>query len=102
MNYIGKDFIDHINNNPLDNRKCNLRIVTPQQNNMNRKSVKNTTSKYIGVSFDKKTNKWKATIRIDCKYIFLGYFDDEIEAAKSRDIATKQYYGENGNLNFDD
>jgi len=33
---------------PLDNRKCNLRIVTPKQNSMNQSSRKNSTSKYIG------------------------------------------------------
>jgi len=36
------------------------------------------------------------------KVIYLGRFNDEIKAAKSRDKATKEYYGEYGNLNFDD
>lgn len=99
MNYYEDDIIDHINNNPLDNRKSNLRIVTARQNSMNCKSRKGS-SKYIGVSFDKKSKKWKAQIRPNGKQIYLGRFDDEIEAAKVRDIATKKYFGEHGKLNF--
>lgn len=100
MNYTGKDYIDHINNNPFDNRKCNLRIVTPKQNAMNKKSGKNSSSNYIGVYFGKKLNKWYSSIKVDNKKIHLGSFDDEIEAAKERDRATIKYYGEYGNLNF--
>lgn len=98
MNYDGENFIDHINNNPLDNRKSNLRIVTPEQNSMNRKSQKNSSSKYIGVS--KNYKKWQASITFKGESIYLGSFSDEIEAAKIRDIATKKYFGEYGNLNF--
>lgn len=69
MNYSGEDYIDHINNNPLDNRKCNLRIVTPKQNSMNQSS-KNLKSKYIGVHYVK--NKWVASIKFDGNPINLG------------------------------
>ena len=102
LNYDGKDYIDHINNNPLDNRKNNLRIVTPSQNNMNKISNKNSTSKYIGVSWSNKENKWQSNIKVDGKQMNLGRFKCEIEAAKARDIATKKFYGEFGNLNFSD
>jgi hypothetical protein len=100
MNYIGKDYIDHINNNSLDNRKCNLRIVTPAENVMNKISSKNSTSKYIGVCWHKLKNKWVAGIRLNNKSKYLGTFINEIDAAKARDIATLKYYGEYGNLNF--
>lgn len=102
MNYYNIGLIDHINSNKLDNRKCNLRIVTPQQNNMNKKKTKNTSSKYIGVYLDKnsKKNKWRASITFNRKVISLGVFENDIDAAKARDIATKQYFGEYGKLNF--
>jgi hypothetical protein len=100
MNYTGNNYIDHINNNPLDNRKCNLRIVTPAQNMMNQSSSKNSSSKYIGVGFDKRLNNWRARIHIDGKEVFLGRFKTEIEAAKARDKATKEHFGEFGKLNF--
>jgi hypothetical protein len=100
MNYTGEDYVDHINGNPLDNRKCNLRIVTVQENGMNKASYKNSSSKYIGVSRDKSRNKWIVSISIDGKNIHLGRFNDEEEAAKMRDVATKMYFKEHGRLNF--
>jgi hypothetical protein len=67
---------------------------------MNKKSSKNSSSKYIGVSWDKSRNKWTVSININNKAKFLGRFKYEIEAAKVRDQATLKYYGEYGNLNF--
>jgi hypothetical protein len=67
---------------------------------MNRSSHKNSTSKYIGVYFNKNRNKWISQIENNGKHIYLGQFDDEIEAAKVRDIATKKYFGEFGKFNF--
>lgn len=101
MNYSGNNIVDHINNNSLDNRKQNLRIVTSQQNNMNVSSAKNSTSQYIGVS----KNKWARTvsrITINRKCLHLGSFNTEEEAARARDEATKELFGEFGNLNFED
>ena len=100
MNYYEDNYIDHINNNPLDNRKCNLRIVTARQNMMNKSSAKNSSSKYIGVHWNKTCKKWISNIYYNGKSIHLGTFSDEIEAAKVRDIATKKYFGEHGKLNF--
>jgi hypothetical protein len=100
MNYNENNFIDHINNNPLDNRKDNLRIVTPTQNNMNKSKHKNSSSKYIGVSFHKKNNIFESKICINGKVTYLGSFKNEDDAAKNRDEATKKYFGVYGNLNF--
>lgn len=100
LNYDGKDIVDHKNNNPLDNRKCNLRIVTKKQNSMNKTSRKNATSKYIGVSWAKNVNKWSCQIHVNKKKIHLGLFEKEDEAARCRDIATKKHFGEHGKLNF--
>lgn len=100
LNYSGQDVVDHINSNPLDNRKCNLRIVTQQQNTMNKSAQKNGSSKYIGVRFHKKSNKWESNIYVNNKNKYLGLYETEIEAAKARDSATKEYFGEYGKLNF--
>lgn len=67
MNYSGNNFVDHINNNKLDNRKINLRIVTPHQNSMNKSSALNTSSKYIGVFLNKRDNKYQAYINFNLK-----------------------------------
>jgi hypothetical protein len=100
MNYTGKDFVDHINGNTLDNRKENLRILTPKQNAMNRTSGKNTSSKYIGVHLNRKTNRWVSRINTNGRNIHLGTFDTEIEAAKARDEYTIKLFGEFGKLNL--
>jgi len=100
MNYFGYDIVDHINGDKLDNRKVNLRITTRQQNNMNKSSRKNSTSKYIGVSFYNKTKRWIAEIRVNDKRVYIGSFLNEEDAAKARDIATLEHFGEYGRLNF--
>lgn len=100
MNYSGDNYIDHINGNKLDNRRINLRIVTPQQNAMNKSSTKNSTSKYIGVSFHKRDKNWSTSIRVNNQCIYLGSFDNEIDAAKARNKATIKYFGEYGKLNI--
>jgi hypothetical protein len=69
--------IDHINGNGLDNRLCNLREVTRQQNIHNhRKPPRHNTSGYLGVSYFKAGNKFSAHINLDGKKKHLGYFVD--------------------------
>ena len=55
-------FVDHINHNPLDNRKCNLRLVTPAQNNYNKGIQPYNTSGEIGVYYNKRKDRWVAQI----------------------------------------
>ena len=56
----------------------NPRWVTSQQNQMNRtKMTRTTSSTYKGEYFDKKLNKWSASIQINNKKKHLGYFADE-------------------------
>lgn len=91
--------VDHINGNPCDNRKENLRIVTCSQNSMNKKGRKTGSSKFKGVCFAKKRNKWQASIRVKNKEKFLGYFKTEIEAAKAYDIAALEHYKQYAKIN---
>ena len=56
-NPYNKQFIDHINNDKLDNNVRNLRYVTNQENQMNRKLNSNNTSNYKGVFLDKRRKK---------------------------------------------
>ena len=72
--------IDHININPLDNRIENLRVVNISQNLRNQKKQDNCSSIYKGVSWFKRSKKWKATISINGKRKHLGYYDTEEEA----------------------
>ena len=99
---MGLDFgdprvVDHINHNRADNRRCNLRICTQSQNMANQRKRRGTSSKYKGVSWDKKSCRWKAYL---CKNS-LGYFKDELDAAAAYDIAALAAYGEFALPNFE-
>jgi hypothetical protein len=93
--------IDHDNHEGLDNRKSNLRLATISQNNCNRRRRPDAgRSKYRGIDFDKRLKKWRARIRFNNKRILLGYFDNEIDAAKAYDEAARKLHGEFAILNF--
>ena len=89
--------VDHINGNVLDNRLSNLRICTPSQNQANSKLPKNNTSGYKGVS--KNGDGWKAKIRVDYAYYYLGTFLTKEEAARAYNAAAIKYFGEFARLN---
>lgn len=76
--------VDHINRNKLDNRRCNLRIVTNQQNHFNRPLNKNNHSGCTGVSFHKASKKWCCQISRDGKCQYSGLFDTKEEAIAKR------------------
>jgi len=94
---------DHINCDPFDNRRENIRICTLAQNNRNRKKYKgNYLSEYKGVSFYKrrKTKPWFAQIMVNGKNIYLGIFASEVEAACAYDKAARLHFGEFAQVNF--
>lgn len=108
---------DHADRDTLNNQKYNLRNCTKNQNGANKPSAKNSTSKYLGVSFRKNitkyktragqkvsiTKRWRATIKINHKCIHLAYFplteQGERDAALAYNTAAKKYHGEFANLN---
>ena len=89
--------IDHINNNKLDNRKCNLRECTIQENQRNKSKPKNNTSGFKGV--EKRKNRYRAALRVDGVRIYFGTFDCPIKAAKAYNEAAIKYFGKFANLN---
>lgn len=92
--------VDHINNNKLDNRKSNLRIVTDYENARNQSTQKRKkSSRYKGVCFVKDKNKFKAYIKTNGKLIHLGYSDDEKECALLYNKKALELFGEFSKLN---
>ena len=92
--------VDHINGDGLDNRRCNLRLVTKQQNRWNQATSKKGTSKYKGVSWDTTRDKWQAGITINGKRFALERFDNEVEAAKAYDKRARIEFKDFARLNF--
>jgi hypothetical protein len=92
--------IDHINWNKLDNRRANLRFATATQQRANMGLQRNNTSGYKGVSLVRKSGMWRAAIRRNGEYIWLGDHHAAVEAAKAYDSAARVLFGEFAFLNF--
>jgi hypothetical protein len=90
---------DHVNGDKLDNRRCNLRVVTRSQNNMNAAKHRNTTSKYKGLSWRAGLGKWQVSIQRDKRIYHLGHFVDEDDAAKAYNEAAVLLFGKYAKLN---
>ena len=86
--------VDHINGNPLDNRRENLRICTRRENTLNSKKPKTNSTGYKGVSYSARMKKYKAAINVNSSFIHLGYFICPIEAARAYDKAALNHFGE--------
>lgn len=86
--------IDHINGERDDNRWCNLREATRRQNIANSHPSNRNSSGVKGVSWCKRRNKWRATIRRNDRYESLGYFIEKDDAAKAYAAASRDEYGE--------
>ncbi len=93
--------VDHINGNGLDNRRCNLRECTNQQNHFNTRTTTGS-SKYKGVCrvTRPQRKKWLAQIMLNAKHHFIGYFNDEVMAAKAYDKKAIELFGKYAYLNF--
>lgn len=93
------EFVDHVDGNGLNNCRANLRDGTGFKNSANRELASNNTSGYKGVGWNKRKSKWRASIMINGKAIFLGYFGTSEEAADAYDQAAVHHFGEYAKTN---
>lgn len=91
---IKGEVVDHIDGNPLNNHRSNLRLASIKENVRNSKKPKNNTSGFKGVSWHDRAQKWRARIFVDRRQIHLGYFDTPEEAHKAYMEAAKELHGE--------
>lgn len=90
--------VDHVNGNPSDNRRTNLRVCTPNQNKRNRRKPRNAeNSTYKGVK--KRNGRFESAIGRGASYRYLGTYKTEVEAAIAYNDMAKELYGEFANLN---
>lgn len=87
-------YIDHINGIVDDNRICNLREATNQQNAFNSKIQSNNTSGYKGVSWDNLLNNWRARASLNGKTIHLGSYENILDAARAYNEFSIANHGE--------
>lgn len=101
MNATPEQVVDHINGNKLDNRRENLRVCTQAENTRNNRTPrKNKTSRFKGVSWYPRGNRWKAQIQVNKQKKHIGYFPSEEEAALAYDEAAERLHGEFASKNF--
>ena len=86
--------VDHIDRNPFNNCRDNLRLATLSQQTQNRGKFRTyngetTSSHFKGVHWRKDRNKWQSYITIDGKQYHLGHYDEEETAAKVYDAAAR-------------
>lgn len=94
--------VDHQNHNGLDCQQSNLRAASKAQNMGNQLLRRNPkSSRYKGVRFNKKLGKWEAYIGVG-KYIYLGLFTSEAEAAAAYDAKARELFKEFAAPNFED
>lgn len=87
--------IDHIDRNKLNNTRANLRYVSRNLNGQNLEKRTNTSSKYYGIDWNKRQNKWRARHA----NIHIGLFDNEDHAAFAYDEYIRDTFGTHGRVN---
>ncbi|WP_416729235.1 HNH endonuclease [Fictibacillus sp. JL2B1089] len=91
MNVCGGLVIDHMNHDTLNNCRSNLRVVTMQQNNQNKRINKNNSTGFRGVTFNHENQKWRARVQVNKQSLHLGYFNSVSEAAFAVKKARKEF-----------
>lgn len=93
--------VDHINGDPLDNRRDNLRICDFRGSNQNRRAKRTSKAPYKGIT-QLPSGRWLAQIMSNGKHHKLGVFEAPEEAAEAYRIAAERLHGEFANTGCSD
>lgn len=97
----GKPLSEEIKKKMILTKKIRNPIKTKNKRSISEiKIASGDTSIYIGVSFRKERNKWRAYLSVDKKQVFIGYYENEIDAAIARDDFCWEKYENLNLLNF--
>ncbi|HEY5893076.1 MAG TPA: HNH endonuclease [Chthoniobacterales bacterium] len=91
--------VDHINGDTLDNRRCNLRLVTAGQNRANSRKDKDNRCGLKGVT-RANSGKWMAQITVAGTRYYLGVYEHKTRAAEAHDRAALHFHGAFAGLNY--
>jgi hypothetical protein len=100
MNPPADKVVDHTDGNRCNACRANLRICDHEENRFNQRKRRAGLSRFKGVTYHKRMRKWKSHYRLNHVLHHIGYFADEVEAARAYDFAAVQHFGEFAHVNF--
>ncbi len=92
--------IDHVNLNKLDNRRGNLRMASVYDQARHHPRMKTNKTGFKGIYWRKSRSCWVAVIKVAGRRMYLGHFQDKIEAARAYDLGAILHFGEFAVTNF--
>jgi hypothetical protein len=92
--------VDHRDRDGLNCQRRNLRYLTRTGNNANQKKRAGLSSRYKGVTWDRRYSCWRAQIQCNRKHVTLGLFCMEFAAAHAYDAAARKFFGAAARPNF--
>jgi len=82
--------VSHRDFNKSNDRLDNLQLLTNIKHKYYDRNQSKCSSKYVGVSWRKDRNKWRAMLWIDNRHKHIGHFNTEIDAYNARQTALNQ------------